>query len=79
MLFSGMNVFSVQAESEYTTKISGDIVLNFNDDWQPMFRYDLQHMFIPPDVFYIQAYAVVHITGKQMHKVLVLRVLIFLR
>lgn len=64
MLFSSMNVFSVQAESEYTTKISGDIVLNFNDDWQPMFRYDLQHMFIPPDVFYIQAYAVVHITGK---------------
>jgi len=64
MLFSSTNVFSVQAESECNTKISGDIVLNFNDDWQPMFRYDFQHMFVPPDIYYIQVFAVVHITGK---------------
>lgn len=64
MLFSSLNVFSVQAESEYTTKISGDIELNFNDDWQPMFKYGFQHMLIPPDIYYIQVYAVVHIKGK---------------
>ncbi|WP_010245015.1 cohesin domain-containing protein [Acetivibrio cellulolyticus] len=56
-----VNVF---AEPEYNTNISGDIVLNFNDDWQPMLKLSLQHMLVPPDILYLQVYAVVHITGN---------------
>ncbi len=64
MMFGSINVFAEQTDPEYNTCISGDVVLNLNDDWQPSFELAIQHMLIPPDVTYIQVYANVHITGN---------------
>lgn len=60
----GVKAFAEETLHEYNTIISGDVVLNFNDDWQPMFKYNRQHGHIPPDIDYVQIFAFVHITGN---------------
>lgn len=67
MLFGCINVYAEQtgsSELEYNTCISGDIALNFNDEWQPGFTLDVQHMHLPPDITYVQVYANIHIKGN---------------
>ena len=65
MLFSCANIHAEQlAEAEYNTSISGDIVLNLNDDWQPNFVIEDQHINLPYSVCYAQAIAFVRISGN---------------
>lgn len=81
MMFGSINAFSEeQAEPEYNTSISGDIVLNFNDDWQPGFIIDTDNLLmndaesiLPKESstgINFQVYANVHIKGNTDAKIL---------
>ncbi|OPZ94784.1 MAG: Xyloglucanase Xgh74A precursor [Firmicutes bacterium ADurb.Bin419] len=67
MMFGSINAFSVvQAEPEYNTSISGDIVLDLNDDWQLGFTIDTESFLLHEtsiNRMYFQVYANVHIKG----------------
>ncbi len=64
MLFGSINAFAGQTVPEYNTSVSGDIVLNLNDNWQPGFEFAFQHMYLPPDITYVRIFANVHIIGN---------------
>jgi hypothetical protein len=70
IMLGSINVFSEeQAEPEYNTSISGDIVLNLNDDWQPGLTIETQNDNMGYQdgsniKIYFQVYANVHITGS---------------
>lgn len=64
MMFSSINVYSEQMETKYNTSISGDITLNFNDDWQPYFTFATLQTIMPQDEISIQVLADVNIKGN---------------
>lgn len=64
MMFSSINVFSEQMETKYNTSISGDITLNFNDDWQPYFTFATQKTIMSQVGINIQVLADVNIKGN---------------
>lgn len=65
MLCSCVNIHAEQLEdTDYATGISGDIVLNLNDDWKPNFSIEYQNLNLPEDFCYVSVNANVHISGN---------------